>query len=151
MSVTDLNREQRRDAQRQLGGFKPERTLYRLNFEDPQYQGLVVEMTGLKVGLFMEVAELGDFDAARLKRAGASKVLRVFDIVAGGLHQWNVIDDAGEPVPASLDGIKTQEFPFILMLLEQWMAAVGSVPGPLEQPSAAGKLSALPVEINPAP
>lgn len=151
MSVTDLNREQRRDAQRQLGGFTPERTLYRLNFQDAQYHGLVVEMTGLRIGVFMEIAELGELDATRLRRADMAKVLRVFEIFADGLHSWNVLDEHGEPVPTTIEGVRTQEFPFIQMLLEQWMEAIGGVPDPLGQPSAAGKLWELPVEVNPAP
>lgn len=157
MSLTDLNREQRRDAQRALGGFKPERTIYRLKFEDPGYKGLVVEMAGIKVGVFLEVAELGDLQERRFTKADMPKVRRLFEIAGEGLVDWNVIGEDDEPVPATLAGMMTQEFPFVLTILSAWMSAVGDVPGPLGQTSDDGRLSAvasLPMDVasaSPAP
>ena len=141
-AILELNRERRRDVQRATSGFKPERKRYRLKWaEDHELHGLVVEMRGLPVGVFLEMAEMSDLDPTNFSVEDMPKVTRLFEIVAGGLAEWNLLDDYDQPVPATSDGIMAQEFPLVMAIIEGWMEAIGQVPAPLGQPSTDGRLS----------
>lgn len=147
---TQLNREGRREVQRQTSGFKPERTRYRIRGSG-DLDGLLVEMRGISVGQFMEVAEMADLDPRNFSAAQLPQVRRLFDIVAGSLAEWNLLDDDGAPVPATYDGVMSQDFPLVMSIIEGWMEAIGGVPTPLDQRSSDGKpsgVAGIPMEIG---
>lgn len=139
------NREQRRDAQRETGGFKPDRKRYRLKFETPELAGFEVTFRGLVIDTFLELAELADMaePGRKFSAEDAAKMRRMFEIVADGLVEWNLLDDDDQPVPATLAGVLSQEYDLVLAVAEGWMKAVGSVPAPLARPSTDGRPSAV--------
>lgn len=151
MSITDLNREQRRDLQRKTSGFKPERTAYRLKFEDPTYAGFVCVMGALSVDGLLEVAELSEIDAQNPSAEDFPKIRRLFGLVAEGLIEWNLLDQEDQPVPATLKGLTSQEIPLAFAIVEGWMQAAGGVPGPLPPTSGGGKpseVASLPMDVE---
>lgn len=124
-------------------GWQPDETVFRLMFKDPKYSGLVVDMRPIEVGEFLDIAEMSDINPQRMRAEDLPKMARLFGIIAEGIIEWNMLDRKGEPVPATLEGVRRQDLTLMMALAESWMSAVGDVPAPLEQPSPAGRPSAV--------
>lgn len=141
-------------------GFTPKRKRYNLKFEDPDYDGLTVSMTGQNLGEVLdsgaigavmaegdaltreaEAAETNKQQLAVIEKAKAlgevtDKFYRDF---ASHLIEWNVEEPPGTPVPATFEGVKTQELTFISDILAAWRTAVQGVQPDLSQPSSSGQ------------
>lgn len=124
-------------------GFTPKRTIIKLKFEDADLEGLEVRAYSVPLGQFLNMTEMADLDEADLM-----KNVRVMgDLLAGfgaALVSWNVQHEDGTPVPSDLDGLRGQEFPFVLRIVRAWLDAMGSVAGPLAPGSPAGAPSVAP-------
>lgn len=144
-SITDLNREQRR-------GFKPDRKRYRLRFEGDDLDGLLVVMRGLGVGEFFDLAEAAadaDFNSKAIRRDNVVQMRRLFELIAAGIVEWNLLDDDDQLVPPTVEGLMAQELDLVTTIAEQWMNAMAGVSGPLDRPSTAGvpsEVASLPME-----
>jgi hypothetical protein len=112
-------------------GFKPTRKRYHLKFADPEMNGLEVVAHAGSTGDVLAIMGLSDGDV----HAGAES-LKVF---AKCLVSWNIEDEDGKPVPADLDGLKSLDLDFVMLLIQGWVQAVQDVPAPLEKPSNSGK------------
>jgi len=126
------------------GGYRPSRRTFRLRFEDDQYDGLVVKVRSTSVGRLLEVMELLALDIEALTAEDVQRFAGVFDALAEVLVEWNVEDDVGQPVPATLDGIKHQDIDFVMDILMVWFQALVQAPAPLPATSSAGGPSAVP-------
>ncbi|MEW2420436.1 hypothetical protein AB0911_07820 [Streptomyces nigra] len=126
-------------------GYKPKRKIYSLDFAGTEHEGLEVRMRGLTVGEELELDDL------RGKDGGGRKV---FELMTGLLIDWNVEDDHG-PVPATFDGVCTQDSKFILDILTALQEAASGVPDPLPQTSPSGETSPAPhipmAPLSPSP
>jgi hypothetical protein len=137
------------------GGYRPKRTLYKLNFAETEHAGLEVLARATSVdGLlgFIDLgAELDGLDA-RLRAATEAgdpaelaelkkKIRGVFAPFARVLQSWNVEDDDGAPVPATLDGLLSQELPFVGQIIEAYVGAMATAPPPLQSSSPSGATS----------
>jgi hypothetical protein len=115
-------------------GYKREAPVFKLVFDDPEFDGLEVRAKSMPLGAMFEfqaLQERADKDA--------SAALEVLSRFAGVLVSWNLEDDQDQPVPCNLDGLKTLDMPFVLEIVKGWMTAVASVPkAPLTPSSAAG-------------
>lgn len=80
-------------------GFKKQPKVYRLRFEDPDMEGLVVEARSLPIGEFLKVTELSSLPKDDPQAAGAAK--EMFRVLAVSLVSWNLENEFGEPVPAA--------------------------------------------------
>lgn len=109
-------------------GFRKQATLYKLKFEDPDMEGLVVVARSLPLKDFLEINRLGVFEDDPGKQAEQSEL--VFKKFAGALVEWNLETEEGEEVPATYDGIASQELSFILTIIRAWMEAIGNIPKP---------------------
>lgn len=135
-------------------GYKRQRKIYRLRFEDPSMDGLEVDTTGANVEEFVTLAQLTDLsefavNASEITKenlakvtGAAEKVADLFRAFAKHLVAWNLEDDDADgntvPVPANYEGLRTQDPEFVLEIIEAWMTAVGGVSGPKGQKSSAG-------------
>lgn len=130
-----------------MAGYKRKRTIYRLKFEDPEMEGLVVDATGANIEEFMAIAELQDLaeGGVELTTENLTRVAdatsRIKILLADHLVAWNLEDDDDVPVPATLAGVKAQEDEFILDIAMAWMDAVGGADAPKEPPSNGGSPS----------
>jgi hypothetical protein len=113
-------------------GYRPKRKTYRLDFTGTEYEGLAVTMRGLTVGEELELEELRSQD-------GGGR--RIFEMMTGLLVEWNVEDDNGQPVPATLDGICTQDSTLVMAILDAAQQAASGVPDPLPNGSPSGEPS----------
>lgn len=57
------------------------------------------------------------------------------------LVDWNVDDDAGNPIPANGAGFLRQDLDFVMAIIGAWVAEVSTPSAPLVQPSPGGSTS----------
>jgi len=128
-----------------MSGYVRKRRVYRLRFEDEELDGLVVKVRSASVGRLLEfmrfLAGLSDDD---LTTDDVEKFAGLFESFAEVLQEWNVQDEAGEPVPATLEGVRSQDGDFVMDIMRVWFQAVTQPPAPLPATSSAGGPSAAP-------
>ena len=113
-------------------GFKHQAKVYKLVFDDPALEGLEVRCRSLSIG------EVEDDD------------IRVFEQFAEALISWNLEDDNGQVLPATLESVRGYpDYEFMSLLANTWVEAVTGVSDELGKDSASGKQSleaSLPME-----
>ena len=82
-----------------MTGYKPKRTVYKLDFSATEYAGLEVAMRAGSLGALLDLQELSEqgtltADEARQMFAGFAELL----------VSWNVEDEDDKPVPATYRG-----------------------------------------------
>lgn len=140
-------------------GFRRPVKLHKLAFDaaDGDLDGLEVVMGSLTVGQLMDMTRAADH-ADR----SAEDMEKFFTDFAAALISWNLEDDtldadgvSLQPVPATLEGVRSCDLGFIVAVAKAWMEAVAGVPGPLPAPSSGGPPSlegSLPMEpLPPSP
>ena len=60
---------------------------------------------------------------------------------AGALVSWNLEDEDGEPIPADLAGVLSNDFDLNLELIGAWLDAASGAATPLGRPSTSGSPS----------
>ncbi len=129
----------RADVGLTVTGFEYERNVYRLIFEDPSLNGLVVRMESIPIGQYMDVVELAGIQE---EAVGAEQVQALNDLLksfADALVDWN-LTKRGVPVPADLDGVRGCDTDLVLkQLIGAWLSTVAGVPDPLGKGSAGGE------------
>lgn len=118
-------------------GYKPSRTLYRLKFED--HPGLEVVAKSTSVEKLMElmglVEKVGVLDEAELDAGSFGLIEQVLRGFAGILHSWNVEEEDDTPIPATYEGLITQELPFVMEVVNAAVEAMSTAPPPLSKNS----------------
>lgn len=116
--------------------------IYRLVFEDPDMDGLEVRAKSVPLGQMLEFTKLQGQDLENLPRdRQAETMTAMLETFAGVLVDWNLEEDtpAGRvPVPATLDGLKTLDFDFVMQIIVAWMDAIMAVAAPLGRSSRFG-------------
>lgn len=131
-------------------GFKVKRKVFKLVFKDTDLDGLEVLAHSLNTGQFLEM-ETAKAERAEGGKAGESATQRMLELFAGALVSWNAEDDeTGEPIPTTMDGIRSQDLDFNMKIIEAWTEAIGGVKAPLPQTSADGRPSveaSIPMDV----
>lgn len=140
-------------------GYKPKRTLYRLTFEDPDLEGLVVVTRRPSVDGLLKFVEMYEqvqgLDEDSFKPEDMKLLTTLFERFVKVLVEWNVEDDGGQPVPRTVEGLQSLELDFTMQIVESWITGMFQAPPPL--PGASGPGSAppeasLPMEaLSPSP
>lgn len=104
-------------------GFRKQKTLYKLVFEDEQYNGLEVTAGSVSLEQFLALQRL---QAQAEESPDASE--QILQKLSESLVSWNLENEAGQAQPCTYDGLKAQEFPFVLVIFQAWMSAIASVP-----------------------
>ena len=133
-------------------GFTPKRVTYSIDFEGTDLQGLEVTVRSLSLGEYLGVIgarRLADVRSRGWTDEDRGAMRELYDAFAGALVSWNVEDDAGDPVPATKEGVYGQDFAFMLPVALAWLNALG---GGVDEDSGLGKdsdagLSALEASI----
>lgn len=142
-----LSRAQRRAYVRQA-------KTYKLVFTEEDMAGLQVRAKSLPLGAFMDLIDLAgrfdEADASDLSAEDAKALRQLFEGFAEALVSWNleapVYDDDGTvvgstPVPATVEGMYTQDMEFVMAVIKAWMDAVAGVSAPLAPGSPSGAQS----------
>ena len=108
-------------------GFRKQRTIYRLRFEDPSLDGLEVTARSLPLKDFLAINRMtvSATDDAAKQTEQSELMLKKF---AEALIGWNLEDEDGKPVPATHNGLLSQESQFVIEIIRAWMEAVAGVP-----------------------
>jgi hypothetical protein len=125
-------------------GYKPDRKVFKLVFDDPSMDGLEVKATSLDIGALFKVTEIRS-----KKILTQDDVEEMFSAFANALRSWNVEDDDGNPVPTDLAGIYSQELTFIQTIIWAWVDAITGVSDELGKESGSGETfpeGSLPME-----
>lgn len=103
----------------------PATTTYKLVFDDPALDGLVVKVKSVSIRARDEYNKLETDEA-------------IVDWFPQVLVEWNLEDDGG-PVPLTADGIRSIDFDVFNAIIDAWRNAKRvRPPAPLEQPSNDG-------------
>lgn len=119
-------------------GFTPERTVYKLNFEGTHLDGLLVRMGSLTVAEYNKMMALGQ--ASTVAEAMEANQW-IADLFLAKLIEWNLEDKDHNPVPATQEGLDTQERPVINAIITAWQGAMINIPAPLPSASENGGTS----------
>jgi len=124
-------------------GYKRKSLQYRLVFDDPEMEGLEVVTKSVSSGRLMGLMKLADLAGQAGKKReftanDARAVESLFEGFASALVSWNLEDEKDEPVPATLEGVKDQDFDFVLSIIMAWIEAVAGVSADLGKDSRSG-------------
>jgi hypothetical protein len=126
-------------------GYKRKKQTYKLVFDDPEFEGLIVHARKPSVGEYAEITEI----AARENKSLAD--LRTMLVAfAGMLSDWNLEDDADRPVPITPDALIDLDADFVMEIIGAWMLAVEGIAAPLEHGSTSGETTleaSMPMEV----
>jgi hypothetical protein len=121
-------------------GYVHEPATYRLTFDDKP--GLEVRAMSVTVGEFMGFTggdALGGITLAEETPGVPDKLLAAF---LGALVSWTLEDKAG-PVPATADGVRTQDVALVRVIVKGWLEAISGVSRPLRNGSSSTPSSDL--------
>lgn len=127
-------------------GYKRAQKVYKLKFADPEFEGLEVRAKSIPTKLLMELSGI-KFN----KSAPGDEINHMFGIFADALVEWNLEDEDGNPVPATFDGVMSQDIDFVLDIIMAWMDAVAGVSEDLKEKLNSGEISlaeSIPMEIS---
>jgi hypothetical protein len=150
-------------------GFTPPRRIYVLDFADTELEGLEVRARSMSVGALLDTGEGLDAianmpDLAELEKLPQAEQARravplmrrstaLYEVFAEHLVSWNYEDEHGQPVPATLDGLRTLDQAHAQAIIGAWRRAVSAVPPDSAPTSNGGKPSEvppLPMEVTSA-
>lgn len=114
-----------------------------LNFENTPYAGLTVKCDEAPIGLLTDIAK--DYSklidpALAASPEGAELLDRLMENFAMVLEEWD-LTRKGEPVPATLDGIRSVGSTFFMTLIRAWLTGTVQVDDDLGKGSASGGTS----------
>lgn len=130
-------------------GYKREPKLYRLKFADGDFEGLEVTLRGLNTGQFLEMSKLAKSVSADKANVDMDAAELMFRNVAHALVEWNLEDWNGDPVPATYEGVTSQDLDLNMKIITEWVGAMAAVDTPLPVGSSSGAISpeaSLPME-----
>jgi hypothetical protein len=139
-------------------GYVRARKTYRLVFEDEEFAGLEVVARSASVEAYQRIAGLASRPIANPPTADdLEEIDHLYRSFAGLLVSWNLQEGRDGPesegfaiydVPATYEGLRSQDLPFATAIILAWMDAVAGVSRPLGRPSTAGSLEgSLPMEV----
>lgn len=120
-------------------GYRRVPKVFRLTFEDEPE--LEVYVRSAPLGQVLGLLDLVKDEGKKFELKDVRKLDELFDTFVDCLKEWNLEDEAGGPIPTTVDGLKTQDLDFALELVLAWMEAVVSVSAPLKQKSSSGDQS----------
>ncbi len=112
--------------------FQRKRKVYRLDFADTEYDGLIVNVRGLTTGEYLELVTL---TGSAGESNGESE--RLLKLLATHLVSWNLQDD-DEPVPATYEGVVSNDLTMNMAVVNAWTDAMVNVPEGTEKKSLPG-------------
>ena len=114
-------------------GYRRIPTIYTLD-DVPEEEGLIVRIKSIKVGKLRRLMRLTSDDSA-----DEEGIDELFTLLQESLVSWNLEEEDGTPVPATLEGIEDQETELVMRILETWLDRMTGAPeGDLGKGSASG-------------
>ena len=120
-------------------GYTPPVAIYALDFSGTRYAGLQVKIREQSLGDLLstlDAAAAADMNSPTAEDAHAVK--KVFTDLADNIVSWNVEEDDGTPVPATLEGLRRYGTSFANAIVQAWRQAMSEVDAPLGSGSSSG-------------
>lgn len=116
--------------------YVPDETTYRLVFADGKRAGLEVTCGEGTVDDYLIISDLATEQFSNPPTKGDLVRIRgLFQALAGVLRGWNIERPAGNPIPATVEGVGRLGISLALDIALAWMEAVAGVDNPLPTPS----------------
>lgn len=134
-------------------GYKRPARVFKLTFEDPEMDGLVVRVRSVKLGKLLGLVRAMDLDTEKLTPDNTDLIDDVFKTFAEALVSWNLEDEKDQPVPTTVEGVYDQELDFVMAIVDAWVNALTGVSTPLAKSSTGGGNfleASLPMEVLPS-
>jgi len=123
-------------------GYVPKRTLYKLDFAKTEFAGLEVTTKSASMEVLLEVLQMADlFEQSGMNAISREQLDTVFGLFGQVLHSWNVETEDGQPVPATKDGLLSQDPEFVMAVMTAWAAEMTQAPPPLPGEPSSGATS----------
>ncbi|HET9889643.1 MAG TPA: hypothetical protein VFQ42_04005 [Mycobacterium sp.] len=137
-------------------GFRRKPNLFTLEFGDGEWAGMRVSFRPMRYRVIFEGGLTMDWAAGGATRDEFLDGLRrTSEAAASVLESWNLLDDDGEPVPATLEGLLSLDQDHGLKIVLAWAFRAIGVSAPLGAPSSSGGTSpeaSIPMEtLSPNP
>jgi hypothetical protein len=136
-----------------MPGYRRQGTIFNLTF--PEFEGLEVTTRGLSTGQMLMLWEANAESKSSAKDDAAKATRQMLQYFADALIKWNLEsekdDGSWEEVPATLEGIVSQDLPFVLRLIEVWTTVLAGVDANLGKDSDSGETSPdlnIPMEVS---
>ena len=135
-------------------GYKAKKRIYVIrDWPDEDMEGLEVKARSVKLKKFVEMGSA--MSGAKLTMSaenieeGVDAVNDLLTMFADALVSWNLEDEDGTPVPATLDGLLDQDNEFAMRIVHTWMEIIAGAPAGLKKDLTNGETSqveSLPME-----
>lgn len=109
--------------------------------DDPRFDQIEIIVRSVDIDTYMAVAELG---AVPYDREHAEQLAALLAHIATSLDSWNLTDEAGDPVPLDVGGLRSLPKHLLHRVISAWVDVQAVLPAPFAGPSNDG---APPAEI----
>lgn len=123
-------------------GYRRVPTIYELDFEGTEFEGLVVKMRSMRIGKMRKLLTSVQSEQDDLTSDEMDELLGMF---VENIVSWNLEDEYGTPVPATLEGVDAQEFDLVFQVMKVWLDAMTGPGEDLGKGSASGGTSRVPL------
>lgn len=120
-------------------GFKAKRKIFHLVFSDEDMEGLRVTIRSTSMENILLMAEMDEMTPTALTKEDIAKLRSAFDIVSQSMVSWNLEDEDGVAIPATVASLLDQEPEFVMSIIKAWTRAMTQVAAPLAPPSQDGE------------
>lgn len=102
--------------------YKRERRVYIMEFADPEYEGLEIQVRSIPI---RELTHLMTLDPeSEDPNVRASSIDKLMSAFAEALVSWNMTDENDNPLPTTLEYIESEDADFVMTCIAQWMKAM---------------------------
>lgn len=131
-------------------GYRRKGTVFKLIFEDPEMEGLIVKARNPSMGDMFEVMNFRNLSGINRKNISSEDMIRIremFEFFGKFIVEWNLEDEQGNPVPCDVQGLLSQDLAFVFPIITTWLGALQGIDNPLKEKSNGG----LPLEVGEIP
>lgn len=118
-------------------GYRRSPKVYRLQFADEEFAGLEVMVRSMPVGEFLALARLQS--TLDQDNPDPGEIEQLFKTFQSKLIGWNLEDERGEKMPATVQSLYAQDLEFVLAMIGAWVEAMGGVSSDLGKDSTSGE------------
>lgn len=132
-------------------GYKKEPKIYKLVWNEGEYEGLIVRAKAMPLGKFLKLARLIDLDVKNITSEDIDSLNELFELFGSALVDWNVEDENDIPIPATTESLYEQELDFVLAIVSAYTGAISGVSDPLDGQSTDGSQSleaGIPMQVD---
>ena len=126
-----------------VGGFEAPGTGNLLDFTGTPYEGLEVTVDAASMAVMLSVTELFAAASERTSQESVTAMRDLLGMFAQVLESWNTEDrKTGDPVPATLEGLLSQDSDFVLAIIGAWLTGTLQADDDLGKDLPSGETSA---------